>query len=195
MMNTKGRIGYINNPSLYFEAINLPFISREFSMLIILPYANHSLSTLVNSLTPEYYEQLTKEIVCNRISVDYKIPRLKLKRSQSLNRNLIKLGVQRLFGYNAELDNFIGGERQVAISNVIHLADIEVNENGTTSATVTSTILREAPGKKNASELIKFYVDRPYLFSIHHHSTGVSLFTGLVQNPNIGDGDVKLVSS
>ena len=75
----------------------------------------------------------------------------------------------------------IGG---LFISDVLHKAFIEVNEEGTEAAAATAVIMRftSIPGE-DEPERTKFKADHPFLFTIHHKETNTVLFMGNVDNP------------
>lgn len=184
MMNSKHSVPYQNNEASQFEAISLPYLRKEFCMLILLPYSNITLKTLVDTLKPEDHQQLIKDISSNSkyTYVDYKIPRMKLKWSQSINQRIIELGAGSIFG-SAELANMVAETQQLAVSDVTHAAEVEVDEDGTIATAVTTIQVVRTSLQLNFDEPVKFYVNRPFIFSIFHPSTGISLFTGIVHNP------------
>lgn len=67
----------------------------------------------------------------------------------------------------------------LAISKVLHKTFIDVNEEGTEAAAVTSVEI----GLTSTGNY--FMVNKPFLFSITERSTGAILFMGKVINPNL----------
>ena len=74
----------------------------------------------------------------------------------------------------------ITGEASLFISDVIHQANIDVDEKGTEAAAATAVVMRESapPG-----EPVTLRVDRPFLFALRDVPTGAVLFLGRLANP------------
>ena len=82
------------------------------------------------------------------------------------------------FSNQADFGRMLAGtSRDLAISQVKHKTYLEVNEEGTEAAAVTSV------GIINTSVLPVVLVNRPFLFLIRENSTGTILFFGQVTNP------------
>ena len=72
------------------------------------------------------------------------------------------------------------GRRDLFISEVIHKAFVEVNEEGTEAAAATAII-----GIGSAPEQIPvFRADHPFLFFIRDNNAGSILFMGRVTDPS-----------
>jgi serpin B len=71
-------------------------------------------------------------------------------------------------------------EARLFISDVIHQANMDVDEKGTTAAAATAVVMRgSAPG----GEPVTLRVDRPFLFALRDVPTGTVLFLGRVTDP------------
>jgi serpin B len=68
--------------------------------------------------------------------------------------------------------------QEVCITNVKHKTYVDVNEEGTEAAAVTSVEV----GTTSAPPTI--VIDRPFLFAIRERLSGTILFVGAVRNPN-----------
>ncbi|XP_065219524.1 leukocyte elastase inhibitor-like [Planococcus citri] len=182
-MSKNESVPYVSNKDLKFEAISIPYVYGEFSMLIILPNRNQSVKTLVNSLKSEQISEVIKSLELTY--VNYQIPRMKFRWSQDIKEALVKLGVKQMFS-SAELGNMVD-LNNTRVSKVTHAAEIEVHEKGTAASAATTIQRRLMMGKfySYTSPPIPFYVDRPFLFSIYHRDTGIILLTGTVQNPTV----------
>jgi serpin B len=69
-----------------------------------------------------------------------------------------------------------------AISRVIHKTYIEVNEQGTEAAAVTTVGIAETTAGTSTIS-----IDHPFLYIIREKSSGAILFTGIVNDPSRGD--------
>ena len=74
------------------------------------------------------------------------------------------------------------GKKDLLISDVIHKAFVDVNEEGTEAAAATAVIMAgSAPGVPAPPKVFK--ADHPFLFLIRHEKTGAILFMGRVTDP------------
>jgi len=105
------------------------------------------------------------------------MPRFKFSTATPLKETLVKLGMPDAFGAAADFSG-IDGATDLFISNVIHQANVEVDEKGTTAAAATAVIIAE----KGAVPL-GLLVDRPFMFFVRHNPTGAILFAGRVMDP------------
>jgi serpin B len=88
------------------------------------------------------------------------------------------MGMGEAFSDQANLSRMIDGvSRGIAIGDVKHKTFIEVNEEGTEAAAVTSVdiVVTSMPPS--------VYVNKPFLFMIREKSTGTVLFIGKIMNP------------
>jgi serpin B len=108
------------------------------------------------------------------------LPRFKFSLGTSLASALSSLGMSAAFSPAADLSG-IDGARDLQVADVIHQADIAVDEKGTTAAAATAVIVNTA-----AIEL-PLVIDRPFLFFIVHQPTGALLFAGRVVDPSISN--------
>jgi serpin B len=65
---------------------------------------------------------------------------------------------------------------------VIHQANIDVVEQGTTAAAVTAVVM-EAGSAPAQLERVQFHVDKPFLYLIRDTGSGAVLFMGRVNDP------------
>jgi serpin B len=71
------------------------------------------------------------------------------------------------------------------IKNVIHQANIDVDEKGTEAAAATAVGV-DTGGGPSALDLITFRLDSPFLFLLRDVETGAILFMGRVVDPSVG---------
>ncbi len=76
------------------------------------------------------------------------------------------------------------GNRDFAISAVIHKAFIDVNEEGTEAAAATAVTMRTmAMQGPDRIKPIVFRADHPFLFLLRDNRSGSILFMGRVEDP------------
>jgi serpin B len=66
------------------------------------------------------------------------------------------------------------------LSNVVHQANVTVDEQGTTAAAATGASMQATSARMNTVNLI---VDRPFVFLLRDRPSGAILFAGQVTNP------------
>jgi serpin B len=76
----------------------------------------------------------------------------------------------------------MSNDSDVHLSAVLHKAKVEVNEEGTKAAAATAGIMNTRPIIMPQKEVI---VDRPFLFLIRDRPTGLLLFAGAVERPEL----------
>lgn len=69
------------------------------------------------------------------------------------------------------------------ISDVIHKAFINTDENGTEAAAATAVIVWQTAIESTPPKPIVFDADHPFVFFIQQNQTGIILFMGRVVNP------------
>ena len=179
MMTRTGDYPYYENYEEKFQAISLPYGDGRMSMYIFLPYRESDLNTFLNGLDTENWEHWISQF--NEQEVFLSMPKFKLEYEKTLNDPLKSLGMDIAFepegadfSRMAHLENLPGN---LYIGEVLHKAVVEVNEEGTEAAAVTSVEVRieSAPPA--------FIVDRPFFFVIRDNETKTVLFMGTVLEP------------
>ncbi len=161
-----------------FSMVSLPYQNEDLEMLVLLPKKADGLAALERSLTVAKIDAWSDAL--RPQTVDVMMPRFKMKSRFQLRRNLAALGMPDAF--DSSQANFSGMTDRVniALSNVVHEATVEVNEEGTeaTAATAIGAFGGAAPKK-----VFQFHADHPFVFAIRHQTTGSILFTGRVTDP------------
>lgn len=171
------RLAYLENET--FQALDLPYKGDELSMLILLPRDPAGLNRIEDGLSVEALNQWTGALRNEEVVVH--LPRFVIESQfDSLAGPLAALGITDAF--NPQLANFTGiSTEPLYISDAVHKAFVEVNEEGTEAAAATGIIMRTtsmpAPPKL-------FRADRPFLFMIRARSSGAILFMGRVCEPS-----------
>ncbi|GFU34083.1 serpin B10 [Nephila pilipes] len=158
-----------------FQALMLPYKGENVSFLILLPKKRNGLQALENSLTSEKLSVILDRL--DEESVNAFLPKFKFEFQEDLSKNIQELGANKAFERNAADFSGLTSGSQVFISNVIHKAVIEVNEEGSEAAGASGIAdKRSAP--------YDFIADHPFLFAIIE--TGIRsnmvLFLGRVNN-------------
>ena len=130
----------------------------------------------------ESYKELINSM--RKTELDIYLPKFTIKTPlYSLSKYLINLGMPTAFSDFANFSG-LGGIGMLKISDVLHKAFIEVNEEGTEAAAATAVIWGVITSVgNNPPTRIVFDADHPFLFTIHHKETNTILFMGNVDNP------------
>ncbi|NWS77105.1 OVALX protein, partial [Crotophaga sulcirostris] len=160
------------------KILELPFASRDLSMLVLLPDSVSGLEQIENKINFEKLAEWTSPSVMERKRVKVYLPRMKMEEKYNLTSILMGLGMTDLFTPSANLSGISSAE-DLKMSAAIHEAYMEVNEEGTEiadSAGVMGDI-------KEPSEYEEFKADHPFLFVIRHNPTNSIIFFGRYCSP------------
>lgn len=179
MMTRTGDYRYYENYDDMFQAISIPYGDGRMSMYIFLPYRESDLNTFLNSLTSERWENWTAQFREQEIFLS--MPKFKLEYEKTLNNPLQSLGMEIAFAPGlADFSRMADLEalgKNLYIGEVLHKAVVEVNEEGSEAAAVTSI------GIRATSLPPQFTADRPFFFAIRDNETKTVLFMGTVVDP------------
>ena len=179
LMTRSGDYAYYENYDEMFQAISLPYGDGQMSMYIFLPYRESDLNTFLANLNTENWENWIAEFHEQEVSLS--MPKFKLEYEKTLNNPLQSLGMAIAFSPNgadfsrmADLERF---GKNLYIGEVLHKAVVEVNEEGSEAAAVTSI------GIRATSLPPQFIANRPFFFAIRDNETKTTLFMGTVVDP------------
>jgi serine protease inhibitor len=156
------------------QVAELPYGGGAYVMTIVLPAQDATVDDLVEQLSSGTWSQAVANLHDTETIVA--LPKFKLEWEGKLNDELQRLGIVSAFG-DADFTRLSpSAGRSLRISEVKQKTFVDVNEEGTTAAAVTSVaIIDSAP--------IPFRVDRPFLFAIRERISGTILFLGKIVDP------------
>ena len=175
MMNTHFNGAALVNDQ--YQAVRLPYEQSSFSMLAIMPTGDFK--TFENELGSKLNDIL-KAIDASSASVQLGMPKFKTESNFSLADQLKALGMEQAFDPNFADFSGITGAKDIFISDAIHQAYIDVNEQGTEAAAATA-IAMEMTSMPGESYEIK--LDHPFIYVIYDQETGTIVFMGRVLAP------------
>lgn len=150
---------------------------KKLSMVVLLPKEN-SLSKADEYLTAEKFSSLVNSLESEQVEVF--IPKFKLETEYLLSEILYKMGMPLAFSDNADLSG-MDGTQNLFISDVVHKAYVDVNEQGTEAAAATAVLVQLKSMTKEPVAV--FYADHPFIFVILDDETGNIIFMGRICNP------------
>lgn len=122
-------------------------------------------------------------------SLSLRFPRFGLDTKAKLSTALRALGLDLALDAQAADFSGITGRRDLYIAEVIHQANIDVDEKGTEAAAATAVIMDTGGGCEPPSpaRVVTLKLDRPFLFFLRDVRTGAILFMGRVVDPTVRD--------
>ena len=180
MMHQRG--GYLYYEEGGFQALDLPYKGRQLSMLVVLPRKKDGLASLEKQWSAGgAYRQVT-EGLDHEGEVIVSFPRFQLETEFKLKPVLCGLYAELAFSDEADFSGI--GEEPLKISEVVHKAFVEVNEEGTEAAAATAVGMVLCAGVGSPPPPPKvFKADHPFLFFIRDRKTNAVLFSGRVLDP------------
>ena len=176
-MKIKENYGYTEQSG--YRAMKMPYGRGKFGMVMLLPDIGKSADQLMSQLDPTVWANL-KSALAIKNKVDIWLPRFKFSWESDLNDILSSLGMTVAFSPNEANFSKINATDQLYITKVKHKTYIDVNEEGTEAAAVTSIGIGVTSVGPSGAE---FHATRPFLFFITEEDTGAILFAGKVENP------------
>jgi serpin B len=168
MMHHTGDFEYAEGQGL--QVLGLPYAGESLYMLIFLPETPEDLAPLEESLEAEFVYEWFRELHSAKVQVA--LPKFTIRDRFYLLKTLQKMGLN-------DLSNFSGmAQPSPMLSEVIHEAYIDVNEQGTEAAASTAVMMTRAMVRPR-----EFTADHPFVFCIVEPSTASILFLGRVMDP------------
>ena len=156
-----------------WTAAALPYDGNTTAMYLVVPDSG-TFASFEQGLTADALATILAPT--QQTSGAVSMPRFKFSLATSLANALSTLGMSVAFTPAADFSG-IDGAHDLLVDDVIHQADIAVDEKGTTAAAATGVTIG------TASVELPLVVDRPFLFFIVHQPTSTLLFAGRVVDP------------
>ncbi|HVE42913.1 MAG TPA: serpin family protein [Planctomycetota bacterium] len=176
-MQQTGRFRYADSRD--FQAIRIPYGEKDrMSFYVVLPKEGISLNRVQDQLAAL---GLKWNAGFESATVHVEMPRFKLEVEVGLQPVLASMGMKKAFvPLEADFSGMSSKGRDLYISAVYHKTYVDVNEEGTEAAAVSTV----AVGVTSAPPPpVLFRVDRPFFCAIADETTGTILFTGSIVDP------------
>jgi serpin B len=178
MMHTGGELAYAKGSG--WQAVALPYVGQQLSMLVIVP---DNLATFEAGFSAATLASITDGLATREVILG--LPKFGTETKTGLADVLTKLGMPSAFSAKTADFSGISKADQLFISAVIHQANIDVDEAGTTAAAATAAVMA---GTAAPTDTVTLTVDRPFLFAVRDNVTGAVLFLGRITNPTGREG-------
>ncbi len=163
-----------------FQAVRLPYGKNErLGMHVFLPSEETGLEGFYEKLDAESWKEWSSSYQSSEVELG--LPRFEFEYETSLNAVLKNLGMG--IAFDDQAADFSGMRDippRLFISEVKHKSFIEVNEEGTEAAAVTSVEIALESAMPDHFTMI---VDRPFFFAITDDMTGTIIFMGSLLEP------------
>jgi serine protease inhibitor len=160
------------------QVVDLPYGGGAFSMTIVLPPQGRSVDDFVATLDAARWTELTGPLR-DATKLHLFMPKFRLEWKEELSAQLKALGMRAAF---ADAD-FTGmsrsAGRSLVISEVKQKTFVDIYEEGTEAAAVTSVSIGVTAAPINP--VVR--VDRPFIFAIRERLSGTVLFLGKIAQP------------
>lgn len=177
MMNLENDFYLSSNDS--FTVIDLPYGRGNFSMTILLPAKDKTIKDVIGTLTDASWAGLINNL--SKMKRQLYMPKFKLEYKINLNETLKSLGMGVAFEpFGANFKKLYDGIENAYISDVDHKTFIDVNEEGTEAAAVTSVTI----GVTSIMDSV-IRLDRPFIFAIREKASNCILFIGKLEDPSV----------
>jgi serpin B len=179
MMHQQG--GYLYYESGDYQALDLPYQGQQLSMLVVLPKKMDGLDSVEKKLAAgDTYHQVTKGLRHEK-TVILSLPHFKLETEFLLKPVLCDMDAELAFSAEADFSGI--ADERMAISEVVHKAFVEVNEEGTEAAAATAVLMLRCAAVRRAPPPKVFKADHPFLFFIRDRKSNTVFFSGRLVEP------------
>jgi serpin B len=162
-----------------FQAVRLPYAGGRLQMYLFLPDTNSNPAKFLADLNADTWRDKILPQFQDKEGT-LALPRFKLNYDVKLNDPLKALGMRRAFTDDADFSAM--ADEPLFVSEVKQKSFVEVNEEGTEAAAVTTVRMRPT-GVFRPQKPFEMIVDRPFLFVIGDDETKSILFMGVEHDP------------
>jgi serine protease inhibitor len=163
-----------------YQALELPYQGTNLAMYILLPGPDSSVEELLGAMSGPWWQQLLNVDLTPQKGTLI-LPKFNLNYSVELNEPLQALGMTTAFTPDADFSKI--SQQPLCISKVQQQAIVEVNEEGTVAAAVTTIGVIATVEPVDPPPPFQMLVDRPFLFLIEDQQAQTILFMGAVFDP------------
>ena len=165
-----------------WAAVRLPYRGGRFVMDIVMP-DEQQVMTQAPSL--EFIAQTKTALdAADARLVKVEVPQFEIDFGQSLKQPLIDLGLTLPFGASADLTGIAEpGQRPIMVSDVQHITKLQVYDEGTKAAAITTIGIVVTGARIEPEGAIPFRADRPFIVVIRDLERDAVLFIGRISDP------------
>jgi serpin B len=183
MMSQKGDFQYFEDTSATkpLQAVSLPYGDGRLSLYLLLPGKKSSTDALLKELTGPNWSRWMNRFAEREGYVT--LPRFKMAYDEELTPPLKANGLKLMFEPGKADFSGMSDLKPLYVSRVRHRAVVEVNEEGTEAAAVTSVEMNTTSASADTVQPFQFVADRPFIAVLRDNATGMIIFLGAVRDP------------
>jgi len=171
-MMTQHKNRHMYTETADYQHMEMDYADHQFAMGIILPQTASQMPTMMGMDLPSSI----KRLISTKIT-KLQIPKFKAETTLDLRGYLSANGLGEIFN---ELEaGPMTESKDLAVSQVIQKAVIEVDERGTTAAFATAVTMKLKSLRFDPD--VNFIADHPFVFYLRHKQSDTILFMGLYQ--------------
>jgi serpin B len=170
MMHQESELRYATSDT--WRAVELPYADGKIAMWVLVPTGQ---TTPAELLAPDTFADVATRLAPGL--VDLSLPRWDFATDLDLIPPLRELGMNVPFGPGADFSGMLPG---VSIDQVVHEANITVDEEGTEAAAATGIAVVPTSA---SSRPVTIRADHPFAFALVDTDNGTPLFIGHVADP------------
>jgi serine protease inhibitor len=181
MMRQQTTLSYYSDEVV--SVAELPYGRGNYSMMVVLPHGGVSMDQTMAYMSNDTWQQITSNQLVP-VKLDLKLPAMKFAFEQKLKPALTNMGMGDAFVPFVADFSGINPANDLHISEVIHKAFVDINEEGTEAAAVTAVefgVTSVGPG----NNMTIFHANRPFLFFIREKYTNTVIFAARIMMPVI----------
>lgn len=159
------------------SAAILPYLGHTYAMALIMP---EDFLAYQKAFDTDVLESLLVDLEWKNPMLSIKLPKFEAESAIDLKEKLIEMGMPSAFTGSADFSGMTGSQ-DLLISDVVHKAFIDVNEEGTEAAAATAVIVEEKA--MPSPEKLSISFDKPFIYLIYNTETKAVIFMGHVLKP------------
>jgi len=175
MMKLESDINFLSNE--LFRAVELPYGKGNYSMIVMVPKDNYDVNDIIEELNEDNWNSWM-DAMAESEDAKIHLPKFKFEYEIKLNDALQALGMSDAFQPGIADFTRINSDGGLYISEVKHKTFVEVNEEGTEAAAVTSVGIGYTSMPDNY-----LIANKPFLFVIKEKNTKAVIFIGKIMEP------------
>ncbi len=165
------------------QILELPYGDGSLSMVVLLPQQIDGLADIEAKLSLQTLQRWMTSVK-HRDEVKVYLPKFKTTSQFKMADRLKAMGMELAFIGNAADFSGMTGGRDIFISEVIHKAFVDVNEEGTEAAAATGVVMVPTAARIQVPKKpLVFRADHPFVFMIRDNRNGAIMFVGRITNP------------
>ena len=171
----------------YFEINGAKAFAKRYSggkisFVAVLPPKGSSVRSFLSRTSGSVLMKAYRKRMKSGVLVDARLPKFKYSFNADLGKSLKDMGMKKAFTNGADFSAM--ANKAIHIDKIVHDSYIDVNEKGTEAAAVTTIVMKANSAFPPSTVKRKtVHLNRPFFYEIVETSTGLPLFTGIVENP------------